>query len=136
MGELIMELAANAQESLLQVPGRGEGEVVKLKRVIVMESERLLSAGAYSLLQTNGHLEVISVALDKQSFIDEATRFKPDVVIMDERILSQNFLGYMAFVKSCPRMRTIVLSLGTNSVQVCDQHIVHVECLDDFFDQI
>jgi DNA-binding NarL/FixJ family response regulator len=109
---------------------------VAQKRIIVMESEPLLSAGVYSLLSTNGHLKVMSVDLDKQSFVSVANEFRPDVVIMDERVLMENFAGYMGFLKSFPRIRTIVLSIQANCLQVCDQQIVHVRNLDDFMSQI
>ena len=106
------------------------------KRVIVVESEKLLSAGVYSLLSVNGHLEVEGVILEEQNFLDAVKRFQPDVVIMDESILAQHIQGYMTFLKEFPRMRTIVLNLGTNSVQVCDQQLIHVEHFDDFLGQI
>ncbi|MFN2224433.1 MAG: hypothetical protein PVH65_02045 [Chloroflexota bacterium] len=106
------------------------------KRVIVVESEKLISAGIYSLLSSNHNLDVFGMSLRGEELFDVADQFQPDVVVMDERYLHQNLKSYLAFIKTCPRLRTIVVNLSTNSLRVCDGQIVHVQHLEDFMDQI
>jgi DNA-binding NarL/FixJ family response regulator len=109
---------------------------VTRKRVIVVESENLLNAGIYSLLSANGHLDVIGVTSKDENFFDVFDRVKPHIIILDEKTMSRNMTAYMLFTKNYPRLRTIVLSLGTNNVQVCDKQVVHIQNFDDFMNQI
>jgi chemotaxis response regulator CheB len=116
--------------------GRGKSEFVTRKRIIVVESEQLLSAGIFSLLSANGQLDVVGMMTIDENFFDVFERVKPHIIILDEDTLSRNMTAYMLFTKNYPRLRTIVLSLGTNNVQVCDKQVVHIQNIDDFMNQI
>ncbi len=109
---------------------------MKQKRIIVLESQKLLSAGIYSLLSAHDELDVFGLTLRSQDFFFLAKQYQPDVIIMDERFLDQNLDSYLDFIRSCPRLRTIVFNAGTNSMEVCDRQIIHVGHLDDFLDQL
>jgi chemotaxis response regulator CheB len=109
---------------------------VTKKRVIVLEIENLLSAGISSLLSTNGKLEVIGLTFEEAIFHEAVNHFKPEVVIVDEQVLDQNLNAFSAILKNYPKVRTIVMSMGTNSFQICDKELIQVQHLDDFLEQI
>ena len=106
------------------------------KRIVVLESKDLLSAGIYSLLSTHGYAEILSLTLDREDYLDQMARYEPEVVIMDERVLARISDTYAIFLRHFPNIRTIVLNLGTNSVKVCEQRLIHVEHVADFLEQI
>ena len=106
------------------------------KRVIVVESEKLLSAGIYSLLSSKDHYDVSGVIMREENFSDVFARVQPHILILDEATLSQYLTTYMAFTKNYPKLRTVVLSLGTNNMQVYDKQIVQIQNLNDFMEQM
>jgi hypothetical protein len=53
---------------------------------------------------------------------------------MDENVLCANMSAYLAILRNYPEMRTIVLSLGDNQMQVYDRRIIEVDHLNDFLD--
>ena len=99
-------------------------------------SEKLLSAGVYSLLSAKENIDVSGVVMNEGNFSDVFTCVKPHVLILDEFTLSQYLSTYMSFTKNYPKLRTIVLNLGTNNVHIYDKQIVHVQNLDDFMNQM
>lgn len=106
------------------------------RRVIVLETEKLLSAGISSLLSTNGKMEVIGLTFEEEKFNEAVNHFKPEVVIVDEQVLDENLNAYSAILKNYPKVRTIVMNTGANSLQICDKELIQVEHLDDFLEQI
>ena len=106
------------------------------KRIIVLESENLLSASTSSLLSSNEHLNVICMAFDKENLSEVIERFQPEVIVVDESLMDQHRDDYVKAIRCYPRLRTIVLSLGGNHVHVWDKELVHVTKLKDFWDQI
>lgn len=106
------------------------------KRIIVLESENMLSAGVASLLSSNGQLNVICMAFDQENFSEVINRFQPEVIIIDDGLLDRNRDAYANAIRNCPRLRTIVLSLGLNHVQIYDKELIHVRKLDDLLDQL
>lgn len=106
------------------------------RRVIVLETEKLLSAGISSLLSTNGKMEVIGLTFEEEKFNEAVNHFKPEVVIVDEQVLDEHLNAYSAILKNYPKVRTIVMNTGANSLQICDKELIQVEHLDDFLEQI
>ena len=133
---MVFELTTKERESLIRTSGRGESEFVTPKRVIVVESEKLLSAGIYSLLSSKDHYDVSGVIMREGNFSDVFDRVQPHILILDEVTLDQYMTTYMSFTKNYPRLRTIVLSLGTNNMRVYDKQIIQVQNLDDFMNQM
>jgi hypothetical protein len=133
---MFIELTMKARELLFRMSGRGKSEFVTRKRVIVVESEELLSAGVYSLLSAKGHFDVNGVVMKEGNFSDVFTRIKPHILILDEATLDQYLTTYRSLTKNYPKLRTIVLSLGTNNMLVYDKQIVQVQNLDDFMNQL
>jgi hypothetical protein len=107
----------------------GSGSLSQLTRVVILQSDKLLNAGVQSLLSTKADVEVIGIAHSDESYASILERTQPDIVIMDENVLCANMSAYLY-----PEMRTIVLSLGDNQMQVYDRRIIEVDHLNDFLD--
>ncbi|HUY86355.1 MAG TPA: response regulator transcription factor [Acidimicrobiales bacterium] len=55
-------------------------------RVVVADDQALVRTGFKMILDTDSQIEVVGMAGDGEQAIDLATRFKPDVILMDIRM--------------------------------------------------
>jgi DNA-binding NarL/FixJ family response regulator len=98
-----------------------------LKKVIVILSESLIGKGVESILSREMDLSVTSI-----SFIDDATlnqqieRVQPDVVILDESLLSSEMPRLFNLFASYPNLRVMVLSVGENRINIYDRQEIQV----------
>lgn len=98
-----------------------------LKKVIVILSESLIGKGVESILSREMDLSVTSI-----SFIDNATlnqqieRDQPDVVILDESLLSSEMPRLFNLFASYPNLRVMVLSVGENRINIYDRQEIQV----------
>jgi DNA-binding NarL/FixJ family response regulator len=98
-----------------------------LKKVIVILSESLIGKGVESILSREMDLSVTST-----SFIDNATlnqqieRDQPDVVILDESLLSSEMPRLFNLFASYPNLRVMVLSVGENRINIYDRQEIQV----------
>jgi chemotaxis response regulator CheB len=104
------------------------------KRVLVLETDRLLSGGVSSLLKDRDDLDVIDVSVSGQ---DDLTRLidgiKPDVIIFAEEGYEADIIQLIFRTNCLPRLRTININLTHNRVMVCDQRQIAIRDLSDFF---
>lgn len=105
-------------------------------RIVILQSEKLLTASVQSLLSKKENVDLIAVRHSDESFASILKRTQPDIVIMGEQIICDNMSNYLEILKEYPDVRTIVLRLGDNQMHVYDKRIVQVERLNDFFDQL
>ena len=106
------------------------------RRVLVLESERLLPAAVISLLALHPEFEVASISVNGFAPLEQLDSSEPDVIIMDEELVASNITAVMELVDRHPQLRLIVLGLGDNKLHIFDKHIVHVKDVSDFIAQI
>lgn len=97
-----------------------------MPRVLVVENGSILCAGIQSLLTGKLDLEVFGVCpRDTVELIQEIQRRPADLVILHESMHLADPGELLAVLEACPRLRVVVVSLHTNSVQVYQkQHVL------------
>lgn len=108
--------------------------MVHRKKILVLESEKLLAAGILSLLAGHAELDVRSTTIHSLFCVDEPDSQQPDVVILDEELLAANLSATIQLADRHPRLRLIVFRLTDNRVHVFDKQIVRVRQASDFLE--
>ncbi len=117
-----------------QSPNSFQDTQQKRKKVLIAESERVLTAGLHSLLVAQGNFEVRGVSCDHiDEFIRAVRTFCPDVIIAEKSFMLTNLAILMDISMHYPRLRLVCLSLADNHLQVYEKRLVHVEADTDFF---
>lgn len=87
------------------------------------------------MLSMNGELDVQAVADgDRETLLQTALDFKPEVLILDERNRVESLHLLSKIFKDFPRLRTIIVNWDKNEIQVCDQQTVFIAGLADFIE--
>lgn len=103
------------------------------KRIIILVSDDLLSAGVESFLSNQEQFDVFSIENKVPKDIFQAILdIQPDVIIMDQNNRMINFSELLADLETMPRVRTIVLNLSDNQIQVCERNRIEIHQLSDF----
>ena len=92
---------------------------VKAARVLVVDDQTLFRTGLTSLLSEDPAVEVVGQAVDGADAVKQATKFKPDVVLMD--IKMPNVDGIEAtrqIVQALPGTRVLILTTFETDSQV------------------
>ena len=103
------------------------------KRIVVLESDFLLSAGVQSFLSSHENLDVIGIdTKDPEEIYREIMHIRPEVIILDERnrLISPNDLCER--LKDLPSFRTVLMNNSDNQVQVFERNQVSIQKLGDF----
>lgn len=103
-------------------------------QILVLESKKLLIASILSLLASRPEYDVTSTTFSALTCLDQANGRKPDVVILDEDLVTANISDLVALTDRHPKLRLIVLGLADNQLRVFDKHIVQVSQVNDFFE--
>lgn len=106
------------------------------KRVLVLESEKLLPAAVLSLLAARSEFDVTSIGFNSFVSLKQVDHCEPDVIIMDEELVTNNITAVMRLVDRHPKVRLIVVGLEDNKLHVFDKHIVQIKNVSDFMAQI
>ena len=103
-----------------------------MKRILMVNSDLLLSAGVESLLSNEIDFGLRRIILDHEiNLSDELNRFQPDTVIMDESLMMSEPSALMGLLKNRPDMRVIVLQVRENQLQIYKRHDVPISCVED-----
>ena len=103
-----------------------------MKRILMVNSELLLSAGVESLLSNEIDFGLKRIMLDNEiDLSDELNRYQPDTVIMDESLMMTDPSALMGLLKNGPDMRVIVLQVRENQLQIYKRHDVSISCVED-----
>lgn len=108
--------------------------MARQKRILVLESDRLLAASIASLLFSRAEYEVTATTARSLACFDELDPLEPEVVILDEELLAANISAVIRLVDRHPEVRLIVLRLRDNKLHVFDKRIVQVKQIGDFLD--
>ncbi len=107
---------------------------MKKKRVLVMRSSYLLSAGVECLLHEQQELEVVSLDIEfTKQLVEEIIDVKPDVMVIDESTVITNLVNLVDLFEKFPEIRVIVVNLENNHMSVFDKRYIPIQQLTDFY---
>jgi len=133
-GTLVPCLRSNlALDRALEQEGKGHG-LAHRKQILVLESEKLLTAAILSLLASRSEFDVTNMAVTSLAYLDQPGSQLPDVVIMEEELLAANISAVVDLVDHHPKLRLIVIGLSDTQVQVFDKQMVQVGQVSDFLE--
>lgn len=114
-----------------------DSEVVKKHRVLVVDENSMFSNGVQLLLVTQKNLEIIgTVPIDLAVITAEIDRMHPNVVVINEKIVSSQSNLIVTLLKTYPTLRIIALNLEGNQINIFDNRQVVVETFDDLVSAI
>ncbi len=103
-----------------------------MHRVLIVENQLLLGAGVQSLLTGEADLEVIGISpVNQAELVQEIRRFRPDVVVIDKVTHLADANKLVAFLKTHPKLRVVVVSASDNMVCVYNKQQVLVSQATD-----
>ena len=108
--------------------------MIHQKKILVLESEKLLPASILSLLASRSEFDVTNTIDSTLSCIDEPGRPQPDVIILAEEQLAANISAVVKLAKRHPKLRLIVLGLNNTYVHIFDKQIIQVRQISDFLE--
>jgi len=104
------------------------------KRVLIAETEYVLTAGLQCLLASHQDLEVHGVGCaDTREFIRAVETFRPDVIIAEQNFIVTNIALLVEIVMRYPPLRLVCLNLVDNHLHVYDKRLIRIEDYTDFF---
>ena len=110
---------------------------MSIKKVLILENDSVLNAGVKSLLLGNIHLNVYGAVCtnvgDLNLTIDQ---IKPDIIIADETDSHLNSVEILDFLKVYPGVKTILINLEDNQIEVYDKKQVFVKVFNDFLSEL
>lgn len=101
------------------------------KQIMVLDSEKLMTAGVVSLLDARPEIDVIRTTAVSLPFPDQQGSLQPAVIILDEELLAANLLALIKLADCHPALRLIVINVCDNSVHVFDKQTVYVRKASD-----
>jgi len=104
------------------------------KKILVLGSEKLLTAAILSLLESRSELEVANMTVNSLRFLDQPDCPEPDVIILDEDLVEANLSDLVRLIERHPTLRLIVFGLSDSKVQVFDKQLVEVRQVGDFLE--
>jgi len=108
--------------------------LARRKKILVLQSEKLLAASISSLLASRSKLEVINTTVGSLACFDQPGRLHLDVVILDEELLAANIAAVVKLTERQPTLRLIVFGLSDNKLHVFDKQVVQVRQISDFIE--
>ncbi|MCI0520542.1 MAG: hypothetical protein L0Z70_09840 [Chloroflexi bacterium] len=103
------------------------------RRVLVVESELLLSAGLESLLSPCDELEVRGLRFTSEcDLMNAVEEYQPDVLILEDRVLGDIASQLVKGEHKGPLMRVVCLNLEDNCLRIYEKRKIMVERSADF----
>jgi len=98
-----------------------------MKRVLVVNGETILVAAIESLLAREKDLCVLTTPdLTDAEGLREISEFSPQVIILDETILSGSIAHILDLLFALPELLIMVIQLESNQVQLYEKRMLKV----------
>lgn len=105
------------------------------KKIVVLESDQLINAGVYSFLSAQDCYEVFGLDVnDPVQIYQSIELLQPDVIILDKSSQITNASNLITNLERLPKIRTIVVSVSSNQIQVCDKQDIVIHRLSEFLE--
>lgn len=104
------------------------------KRVLVLESEKLLAASIVNILASRPEYDVVQTTVSSLACLEQPDALQPDVVILEKDVLAANISAVVKVTDRYPKLRLIVFNLSNTKVHVFDQQIAQVRNASDFLE--
>ena len=105
------------------------------KRIIVLLNDQLISAGVESFLAKQEFFDVFGIDThDPQEIYEAINRIHPDIIIVDQNSQMPSLINLQSYIEDMPDIRTVVLNISNNQIQICDKRQVQINLLSDFID--
>ncbi len=101
------------------------------KRILVLESENLISASILSLLASQSRFDVINAPVSSIASLEKPDSIKPDVVILEEEQLATNITAVINLAEYFPTLRLIVFNQKNNTLHIFDKQMIQVRHIND-----
>jgi DNA-binding NarL/FixJ family response regulator len=94
----------------------------KLKRVLIVKNEHLLSDGIYSLLARADDLDIVGTAfISSEDLADQIERLKPSALILEENNGLGEISSIIKMLKNCHEFRLIIIDGQKNLIHVYEK---------------
>ncbi len=108
-----------------------------MKRVLVVNGENVMVAAVESLLAREKDLCILTTpALLGADDLSEVTNFNPQVIIMEESMLSGALTHLLDLMIELPELLIMVIQLGNNQVQLYEKRMLQVSRGSDLTEAI
>jgi DNA-binding NarL/FixJ family response regulator len=107
------------------------------KKVLVIQSDRILGGVLLSLISHRENLDVVSLSISNPiDLISEASRILPDVIILDDQGHFACHADLHELLEISPEIKIIILNSNSNHVQVISKNEIDVNHAEDFFEML
>ena len=106
-----------------------------MRRILILEGESMLGAGLHRLLSELKDVEVITTEIaNLEKLVQIIDVFHPHVLIVDEANLIEISPAFLPLLRKNSILRTILVNLDDNVIQVCDRQGILITKIDDFYE--
>jgi DNA-binding NarL/FixJ family response regulator len=103
------------------------------KKVLILESDLLLSAGLENLLLGQKNLDVHGVTCSNVGELNAAiNQIQPDIIIADTTYVTVTSGEVLNYLKMHPGVKTILINLEDNQIEVYDNKRIFIREIGDF----
>jgi chemotaxis response regulator CheB len=107
------------------------------KKVLVIQSDRIIGGVLTSLISHRENLEVVSLSISNPlDLIGEVARILPDVIILDDQGHFACNADLHEILEISPELKIIILNSNDNHVQVISKNEVNLNHAEDFFEML
>jgi DNA-binding NarL/FixJ family response regulator len=104
------------------------------KRVLVLETDQIFGGAVLNLIANQESLQTISLRLRGQiDLLQEIQKHAPDVVVMDDSVLSKIIADLFRLLRQIPNLKIVVLCTEDNHVEVYTKQQSTIGHCDDLF---
>jgi len=99
----------------------------------VLKKEYLLNEAVQSLLSQQEDFLVLAEAVTSdEEMIQVIDAFRPDTIVLDGDTLKQSAKALRISFKAYPALRTVIVNMGENTIEICDKQTVTIQKPEDF----
>jgi hypothetical protein len=107
---------------------------MKTKRVLWVESGRLLGDVISSLVEENEHIALIrSAPPSSQALLAEVRAHRPHIVVLDDTLHAEFLRGLLRYMQRVEGLRVVVVDAESNCVEVYQKEQIRLRHSADFF---